>query len=58
MIQYKGNYNVNRFCTNNKTYFSQIAIQNLLNNEKINIIPQSQVAYGCQLESDLNILKN
>jgi hypothetical protein len=53
VVYYKGNYNISRYCTNKKTFFVNIALEDLLNHkEKTIFSPQTEEAYGCELPPD------
>lgn len=49
-LYYRGNYNVSRYCTDEKTNFAKIALEGLLN-QKDNLMFSSLAlqAYGCSL---------
>jgi len=49
-LYYRGNYNKNRYCTDKKTNYAQMAIENLLGNKQGKILDKyALTAYGCQL---------
>lgn len=49
-LQYRGNYNRSRYCTDRKTEYARMAINKLLHNNAAVIFDQFALkAYGCQL---------
>jgi hypothetical protein len=49
-LYYRGNYNISRYCTDEKTSYAKIAIAGLLNDHKKIIFDQLALrAYGCRL---------
>lgn len=49
-LYYRGNYNTSRYCTNAKTEYARIALDEMLNNKTISIKnPLALTAYGCSL---------
>ncbi len=49
-LYYRGNYNKNRYCTDRKTSYAQIALSTLLEHKPDFIFDQYALkAYGCQL---------
>jgi hypothetical protein len=49
-LYYRGNYNVSRYCTNEKTSFARIAITRLLNNNtRMAFNKLALTSYGCSL---------
>lgn len=49
-LYYRGNYNKSRYCTDAKTNYAQIAITELLNNQRQTIFDRyALTAYGCEL---------
>lgn len=47
---YRGNYNRNRYCTNEKSSYARMALDDLLHNQLTqNFSPLALKAYGCQL---------
>lgn len=53
-LYYRGNYNLARYCTDERTEFARIAIEHLLAGASRYDAPiQARVAYGCPLPSTL-----
>ena len=53
-LYYRGNYNLARYCTDQRTEFARIAIEHLLAGApKYDSPVQARVAYGCPLPSTL-----
>lgn len=48
-LHYRGNYNKNRYCTDKKTNYAQIALEALINNQPMVFDAFATKAYGCQL---------
>jgi hypothetical protein len=49
-LYYRGNYNISRYCTDEKTSYAKIAIAGLLHDDKKIIFDQLALrAYGCRL---------
>ena len=49
-LYYRGNYNVSRYCTDEKTSFAKIAINGLLNNQaRLAFNKLALTSYGCRL---------
>jgi hypothetical protein len=49
-LYYRGNYNKNRYCTDKKTNYAQMALTKLLNHEPGFLFDQyALTAYGCEL---------
>jgi hypothetical protein len=49
-LYYRGNYNKSRYCTDKKTNYAQMALDNLLQQKRKLIYDQLAIkAYGCQL---------
>jgi len=49
-LYYRGNYNISRYCTDEKTSYAKIAIERLLNvNRLTELNPLAVKAYGCSL---------
>ena len=49
-LYYRGNYNISRYCTDEKTSYAKIAIVGLLHDHKKIIFNQLALrAYGCRL---------
>jgi hypothetical protein len=49
-LYYRGNYNISRYCTDEKTSFAKIAIEGLLHDHKKIFFNQfALTAYGCRL---------
>jgi len=47
---YRGNYNRNRYCTDEKTSYARLALESLLHNDlHPNFDPMALKAYGCKL---------
>lgn len=50
---YRGNYNLNRYCTNRQTEFVRIGLEAALANEQpLAVTAAASVAYGCPLPSN------
>ena len=50
ILYYRGNYNISRYCTDEKTSYAKMAIAGLLNDHKKIIFDQLALrAYGCRL---------
>jgi hypothetical protein len=53
-LYYRGNYNLARYCTDERTEFARIAIEHLLMGApKYDAPVQARIAYGCPLPSTL-----
>jgi hypothetical protein len=51
-ILYRGNFNAGRYCANSATEFVRIALEALVSNQPVPIMPQSAlVPYGCAIGS-------
>lgn len=48
-LYYRGNYNVTRYCTDEKTNYAKFAIEGVLHNDEIKFEPYALKAYGCSL---------
>ncbi|WP_431212739.1 hypothetical protein ACQ86N_44925 [Puia sp. P3] len=49
-LYYRGNYNKSRYCTNKKSDFARLALEDLLSNHPdLSFSPYAVKAYGCQL---------
>lgn len=49
-LYYRGNYNVSRYCTDEKTSFAKVAINGLLNdNTRLTFNKLALTSYGCRL---------
>jgi thiol-disulfide isomerase/thioredoxin len=56
MLYFRGNYNKTRYCTDKKTNFAEIAIQNLLEGKIAPIFPIiATQSYGCELPTNESI---
>ena len=53
-LYYRGNYNKNRYCTDKKTNYAQIALNGLLEQSNIVFDKYALTAYGCQLPQCTN----
>jgi peroxiredoxin len=52
---FRGNYNKSRYCTDEKSGYAKLAIENLLSDRKIKQIdPLALIAYGCKLPNCRN----
>jgi len=50
LLYYRGNYNRNRYCTDDKSSYAKLALENLLRNDlHPNFDPLALKAYGCKL---------
>lgn len=55
---YKGNYNLNRYCTNKETQFVRLALeQSLADEPSLTLAQQNLPAYGCSIFNCNNQLK-
>jgi len=54
-LYFRGNYNKSRYCTDEKTSFAKLAIEELLQDRKIlKMDPLALIAYGCKLPNCTN----
>lgn len=54
-LYFRGNYNQSRYCSDKRTEYARIAIENLLYSKNvINANPLAMRAYGCQLPDCIN----
>lgn len=53
-LYYRGNYNSSRYCSNQKTEYARIALENILNHKPLREMgSQALIAYGCSLPTNL-----
>jgi len=54
-LYFRGNYNKSRYCTDEKTSYAKLAIEELLQHKKkVNMDPLALIAYGCKLPNCTN----
>ncbi|WP_345949958.1 thioredoxin fold domain-containing protein [Mucilaginibacter sp. PAMB04274] len=51
-LYYRGNYNSSRYCTNKKTEYARMALENLLHGLPVLNNPLSTTAYGCRFANN------
>jgi len=53
-LAYRGNYNTTRYCTDQRSEFARLALEDVLEQRAVRELPrEATLAYGCSLPSDL-----